>query len=283
MTAIADSNAYRSSERILSQHQAALTLLQSRVSTPGVSHLSWLDLACGRGQIIVFLDKNLSEVARAKIEYWAYDLDQDFARETRKTAEQLGFANFNASVGDLADFDRILPSDKLFDFITLTNTVHEIEPTKLAQLLVSSMQRLTPHGSLFIYDMETITPPELGAVPWSREHVRRIILRMLDALGATTYRPEVGLWQHSTTTGWNVQLERQHVDLSRDDFAAISADAVQATRIEICELVRTRLGTCQKSLEAFTRYGVETAEEEEEKGRLLLDFWSLSRALEHDQ
>jgi hypothetical protein len=106
---------------------------------------------------------------------------------------------------------------------------------------------------------------------------------MLDALGATTYRPEVALWQHSTTTGWNVQFERQHIALSQEAFAEISADAVQATDAEICELLRTRLATCRQALEAFTRYGVETAEEEEEKGRLLLEFWSLSRALEHGQ
>ena len=59
MTGIADSSAFRDRERLLSQHQAALTLLQARLSTPGAPQLRWLDLACGRGQIIVSLDDEL--------------------------------------------------------------------------------------------------------------------------------------------------------------------------------------------------------------------------------
>jgi len=280
LTTIADSNAFRDSNRVLPQHQAALTLLQGRLSVPGVPRHSWLDLACGRGQIIASLKANLSSEARAKIEYWAYDLDQDFARETRKTAERLGFASLQTRIGDLSDFDRIVPSSTLFDFITLTNTIHEIEPTRLATLLVNCVGRLTPTGSLFIYDMEKIKPPELGAVPWDRDDIRRIVLRMLDALGASNYRPEVGLWHHSTCNGWNVQLERQHLGAAREEVMARSPDAVRRTREEISELLRGRLVGCRASLETLTMYGAETAEEQENKERLLYEFWSLSRALE---
>lgn len=279
MTTIADSTAFKNSERILPQHQAALTLLQGRLSAPGIARISWLDLACGRGQIIATLDRNLSSQARAKIEYWAYDLNQDFARETRKTAEELGFASFETRIGDLSDFDKILPVGAQFDFITLTNTVHEIEPVRLATLLVNCLERLTPTGSLFIYDMEKIKPPELGAVPWTRDDIRQILLRMLDALGASTYRPEVGLWNHSTCNGWNVQLERQHLNLSREVVTARTGDAVRDTRDEITAMLHGRLKACRAALETLTMCGAETAEEQEDKERLLFEFWSLSRAL----
>lgn len=280
MTTIADSSAFKDLDRVLPQHQAALTLLQARLSVPGAPQLSWLDLACGRGQIIMCLDQNLSTEARAKIEYWAYDVDQGFARETRKTAERLGFASVEIGVGDLSDFDRILPPGLTFDFITVTNTVHEIEPVRLANLLVSSLGRLTDTGTLFIYDMERIRPPELGALPWSRDDVRRIVLCMLRALGASAYRPEVGLWNHRTCNGWNVQLQRQHLNVSRADAAARVHTAIQETRNEIVQLLRRRLSECRKSLETLTLCGAETAEEQEEKERLLFDFWALSRALE---
>jgi hypothetical protein len=52
---------------------------------------------------------------------------------------------------EIGGFVRILPSGILFDFITLTNTVHEIEPIRLATVLVSCVGRLTSMGSLFIY------------------------------------------------------------------------------------------------------------------------------------
>lgn len=282
MTTIADASAFKDGERVLPQHQAALTLLQARLSAPRVVRLSWLDLACGRGQIIASLDQNLSKEARAKVEYWAYDLDQDFARETRKTAEHLGFASLQTTVGDLSEFDRILPSGALFDFITLTNTVHEIEPIRLATLLVSCLGRLTDMGTLFVYDMERIKPPELGALPWSRDDIRRIVLRMLDALGASAYRPEVGLWNHRTCNGWNVQLERHHLGVSRSDAAQRIVAAVNETRDEISQLLRRRLTECRASLETLTMCGAETAEEQDEKERLLFEFWSLSRALERN-
>ena len=133
---IADSNTFRYDERVPPQHQAVLTLLQSRLSASDVSRLSWLDLACGRGQIIL----NLPKGARAKIEYWAYDLNQEFARETRRTVDDLGFHSFVVTVGNLSNFDSILPSEMLFDFITLTNTIYEIEPVQLASLLASCLK-----------------------------------------------------------------------------------------------------------------------------------------------
>lgn len=280
MAAIADSNAVRDRERLLPQHQAALTLLQDRLSAPGTPRLCWLDLACGRGQIIVSLDDNLSSEARAKIEYWAFDVNQDFTLETRKTAEHLGFASLETRVGDLSDFDRILPADVLFDFITLTNTVHEIEPVCLANLLVSCLGRLTDSGTLFIYDMERIKPPELGALPWNREDIRCIVHRMLDALGASAYRPEIGLWTHRTCNGWNVQLQRQYLNVSPADAAASKDMAVQETGNEISGLLQRRLKECRASLETLTTYGTETAEEQDDKERLLFEFWAITRALE---
>ena len=280
MTTIADSNAFKDSERVLPQHQAALTLLQDRLTAPGTSRVAWLDLACGRGQIIASLGANLSELARGKINYCAYDLDAKFARETKQMAEHLGFASFEACVGDLSDFDRLLPANIFYDFITLTNTVHEIEPKRLASLLASCIGRLTDTGTLFIYDMEQIKPPELGALPWSRDDVRRIVHRMLDALGASAYRPEVGLWNHKSCNGWNVQLKRDYLNVSRANAQKRNGAAVADTHDEISQILMRRLTECRNSLETLTMYGPETAEEQDVKERLLFEFWALSRALE---
>jgi hypothetical protein len=103
---------------------------------------------------------------------------------------------------------------------------------------------------------------------------------MLDALGAPTYRPEVGLWHHTTCNGWNVQLERQHLGLSPENVIARAEEAVKRTRDEISELLRNKLAGCRASLETLTICGAETAEEQEDKERLLYEFWSVSRALE---
>src|SRR3954447_24920874 len=81
--------------------------------------------------------------------------------------------------------------------------------------------------------MEAIKPAELCAVPWNRDDMRRIILRMLGSLGISAYRPEVGLWNHRSCNGWNVQLDRNHLGVSREDVARKTDAAVRHTRDEI--------------------------------------------------
>jgi hypothetical protein len=78
VNSIADSDAFKDPDRMPPQHQAALTLLQDRLSNPTVVKIRWLDLACGRGQIISSLDGNLSKPALNRLEYWGYDINPAF-------------------------------------------------------------------------------------------------------------------------------------------------------------------------------------------------------------
>lgn len=279
MTSFADSSAFKNRDRLLPQHQAALTLLQARLSNPDGNQLSWLDLACGKGQIIIDLDNNLSEQARAQINYMAYDINQQYARETRKTAEGLGFASLDSKVGDLSDLDKIISADTLFDFITLTNTVHEVSPANLSAILVDCILRLEGNGTLFIYDMEQIKPPELGAITWTRDEVRTIIQAVIYGLCASSYKPEVGLWRHRTGNAWSVQLERKYLDIVSDDVDAKRQVAINKGAEIITSLLVRKLEICWKSLETLTLYGAETTEEKEERERLVYEFWAVSRAL----
>jgi SAM-dependent methyltransferase len=168
MSSIADSDALLDSQRVLPQHQAALTLLQQRVANPHCARVRWLDLACGRGQIIVDLERNLSSEARSKIEYCGYDVNETFARETRKIADRLGMASVSITIGHLNDFTKLFPPSTLFDFITLTNTVHEVLPEDLAAVLVQCLLRINDNGTLFVYDMERV---RVGCINPSRSMV----------------------------------------------------------------------------------------------------------------
>lgn len=280
MTAIGDSSAVRIEGRVLAQHQAALTLLQAKLSMPSVVGVSWLDLACGRGQILGGLEENLSAAARGKIDYWAYDVNQDYVLQTKRVAENLGLASIEVKVGDLHDFDRILPAEVRFDFITLTNTFHEVNPSNLAMLLANAISRLSSNGVLFVYDMEQIVPPELGALPWSGNDARSIVHSLLDALGAEAYRPEVSRWSHATVRGWNFQLSREHLAVDDEMLRERSPDAIQAATEMITSLMGKRLDECRASLQTFTDHGAQTAEEEADREHLLYEYWALSRSLE---
>lgn len=265
--------------RVLAQHQAALTLLQRQLSAPDTERLAWLDLACGRGQILAGLRDNLSDQARAKIDFCAYDVKQEYLLETRKTASALGFGTVSDCVGDLADFDRMLPDGERYDFITLTNSVHEVAADRLADVLVDAIRRLGDRGTAFVYDMERIKPPELGALPWKAEDFRSVALALVQGFGEAAYQPEVGRWQHTTVDGWNLQIQREHISVTSEQLDERRKDVIDAMRIAIVNVLRRRLGECQATLEKLTIYGTGTAEEQADREHLLHEHWALTRSL----
>jgi SAM-dependent methyltransferase len=277
---IGDSNAVRVDGRVLAQHQAALTLLQHQLSAPGTERLAWLDLACGRGQILGGLRDNLSEQARAKIHFCAYDAKQEYLLETRKTASTLGFGTVSDHVGDLAYFDRVLPDGERYDFITLTNAVHEVAAERLADVLVDAIRRLSDRGTAYVYDMERIKPPELGALPWRAEDFRSVALTLMQAFGEDSYQPEVGRWKHTTVNGWNLQIQREHISVTTQQLNERREKVTHALRKAIVGVLRQRLKECQETLETLTMYGAQTAQEKDELKHLLYEHWALTRSLE---
>lgn len=58
-------------------------------------------------------------------------------------------------------------------------------------------------------------------------------------------------------------------------------EAIKQARAEIARLLQIRLKNCRNALESLTSFGAETAEEQEDRDRLLFEFWARSRALEH--
>ncbi|HWO24959.1 MAG TPA: class I SAM-dependent methyltransferase [Kofleriaceae bacterium] len=280
MSAIADSASILDTSRVLAQHQAAVILLQGRLANPAVGLIRWLDLACGRGQIIAHLNQNISEQGRAKLEYYAYDIDNQGLRTAGKLATRLNLANHNITTGDIRSFDNAYEKELRFDFVTLTNSVHEVNSDDIAHVLVDCVLRLSPDGQLFVYDMETLDPPELGAVPWRGDDAARIVTALLGGLGSTDYRPEVGRWQHTKTVGWNVTLERKHIKCSPEEAADRRPMAIMQTAATIRAVLQDRLLRCKKALEMLTKFGAETKEESDERTRLLYEFWAISRVLE---
>lgn len=280
MNSIADSDAYFNPERMLAQHQAALTLLQGILADPSAAEIHWLDLASGRGQIIANLDKNLTEQHRNKIHYRGYDIENTHTRSAKKTAEAMGMKSVAFDIGELHRFNETIPDSQSFDFITLTNTVHEIDPERLASILFHCVERLSGKGCLFIYDMDRLPSPELGAVLWSASEIRAILSTLCASLGSENYHPAVGQWQHRICNGWNVQIQRPHLEIE-DSLDGIRDTTVEATAQQIVELLDLKLAQTRTALESLTQFGAETGEEAAAKESYLYDFWAITRAREN--
>ena len=112
MSIIGDSDAYLKKDRLLAQNQAALSLLQGKLDKPGLTDLIWLDLGCGKGQIIVNLEHNIGKEERKKITYVAYDIIEEHLSITLKKAESLHFKKIGGEIGGYLTFSRFISARK---------------------------------------------------------------------------------------------------------------------------------------------------------------------------
>ena len=279
MSTIFDSDSINDPERLFSQHQAALSIIQGKVDNPRLTSFKWLDLGCGKGQIIINLDENLSEDSRNKIDYYPFDIDSTFLNITLKKAESLKLKSVQGKTGDITDFENLYTYDQKFDFISLTNNIHEFSPLFIPQLLFESTIRLNENGVLFIYDMESLSKLELGAITWTCDEIHEILKTFLICLEITEYNPKPGKWRHKSCNAWNIQIQREYLDISDENLLSNKQEIIDKTLEKVSGIMATKIEINTKSLESITKYGPETDEEEEAIIKLLYEFWSLNRML----
>lgn len=277
MSAISDSDAVQDAGRILSQHQAALTLLNNRLQNPDVSEVFWLDVACGKGQIIAQLKDNLSDSHRSKVSYLGYDIKDDFIRTAQKLANDLGLKRAEFLHGDLSNFGKLVPEDKRFDFISCTNTAHEMQPGCFASLFVEALLRLSDNGDLFIYDMESLTKPELGALPWRSQEIGQLVNAAFEVIGSK-FRAHSSGWKHSSCRGWSVTIQRNFIGVSNEVIRSKRVDIEKQLEVILDTVLDSRLKECDKALDSYCKFGAETPQDENDKLSALYEFWALHRA-----
>lgn len=276
---IADSSAVLDIRRILPQHLSAITLMNTKLQNPAQQQLFWLDLACGKGQIISQLSDNLSLENRKKLNFVGYDISPEHTRIAEKFASSLDLHSYSFYNGDLSNFTKIIPEEQNFDFISCTNTIHELQPSTFARLLINTILRLTENGELFFYDMESLDSPELGALPWRGEEIRILMNAFLNTLG-TKYLVHPNVWNHSTCNGWTVVVQRQYIGKSNEEILKKQASIIEQLDQTINQLIERRFNECKKALITYQKCGAETAEEAKSQNATLYEFWAIHYAKE---
>jgi SAM-dependent methyltransferase len=278
MSSISDSSAVLEKKRLLPQHQAALTLIQGQVVKPNIASFSWLDLCCGKGQIIINLEDNFAENLRQKIEYHIQDINEEYLKVTQKNAEELKFKKVESYTTDIYKFSSVVPVKLNHDFITIINAVHEISPSFLPELIFECLIRLAPSGTLYIYDMETINPLELGAITWTREEIQELVNTILNGITVANYQPNANRWHHSTCNAWSFEIQKEFL-IETSDFEKRKKEIIERANDKVTEILKRKLSSCNLALESYTKYGTETQEDEQKRTQLLFDFYSLNRIL----
>ena len=192
-------------------------------------------------------------------------------------ADSFALAAYEFLHGDMSSFNDIVKADSRFDFITCTNTAHELQPGAFATLLLSALRRLTSAGELFVYDMESLTKPELGALPWRSVEIEALLNGAFEVLG-TDFRVDPSGWSHVTCKGWSVTIQRAYINKTDDEIQAAQARISERLEVEIDRILNERLAECDRLLDTFCRFGADTPEDVSARSLALYEFWALHRA-----
>ncbi|MCH5296701.1 MAG: methyltransferase domain-containing protein [Ruminococcus sp.] len=279
MSVIGDSSAVFELNRMLPQHQAAITLINTIIQNPNIKEFDWLDLACGKGQIISQLNENLTLAHRRKIVYHGYDINADYSKMVTRIAKDLQFKDYSVAIGDLAMFQNIVSDQNKFDFITCTNVTHEIHPQKFFEVIIGAIKRLSEKGHLFLYDMESLTNPELGALPLKASEVGFLIEVILKTAGSE-FKASPSTWSHRTCKGWSIVINREFLGIDNEDLEKQGKEIIKNLHDTINSMLNKKLDECKQVLNSYTDYGTETGEDEAQKISALYEFWALHNALE---
>ena len=276
---INDSSAVLEFGRMLPQHQAAITLINAVIQNPHIDRFVWLDLACGKGQIISQLRDNISLDNRRKIIYHGYDINSDYTKIVSQLAKNLNFCDFKVSNGDLSKFQYLLPDKVKYDFITCTNVTHEIHPRTFFEVIIGAIKLLNEHGQLFIYDMESLTNPELGALPLKSKDVGDLIDVVFKTAGIS-FKASPSTWTHKTCKGWSIVINRDYLEVENEVFEKQNDMIIKELYDSINSMLNKRLVECKQVLKTYTDFGIENSEDETQKISALYEFWAINRALE---
>lgn len=267
-------------DRVLSQHQQVLSLIRLFTQNPKIDEILWLDLCCGRGQILQSVEHVIPSERRNKIRYLGIDASLNYAREAERRACEL-FGKAKVEIIELQNFEMLLSERQDFHVVTLTNSVHEINPRNLGATFVGALCRVKREGFLFVYDMESLPEPELGAIPWRGIEIERIFREVLLSIGAPADSlPDIAVWPHRSCRCWNLQLHRDFIEISsledvRDQMLSVAEKIIR-------ELLEQKHFEISRALAVIARDGPSGDLERSQVLALLYDFWAISKALRLD-
>src|SRR4051812_2549168 len=87
-----NSDAFADELRLLSQHQAIVTIVQQRLDDPALKNFLWLDIGCGPGQVLSQLEHNIGAKGRTKVKYFGFDANGDYLRTVTENAKAAAVA-----------------------------------------------------------------------------------------------------------------------------------------------------------------------------------------------
>lgn len=275
-TYLPDSNSVLNLDVIYPQHQAAITLIQKFLNDPQVKDFYWLDLLCGQGQILTHFKEHFSPNNRAKISYYAYDINVEYSTMACSLARDLNLKSVESITGHIRDF-KVLCGENNFNCITITNGFHEISPVLIPEVISDSLCLLRDNGFIYLYDIEKLHTPELGAICFRQNEIKRITNAIINGFGIEQYNIDIAKWRpQKNLTSWSAILERDILDAYELD-KTLKQNAIKSGTNSVKQIIAEKLEECNDTLEAIISGSFETIADQKKKIELLFEYHALKR------
>jgi len=144
------------------------------------SDWEWLDLACGRGNLIEHCCESF-ETDSIKIHYHGLDKGDRYKNDFELFVEEKNLdkhlAEINFMIADFTSWKKCFLETKGFskyDWISFINVLHEIDPAEISAILLSMIKYCKKDGFLYFSDLEKLVEPEAGAITWTLEEMKEI-------------------------------------------------------------------------------------------------------------
>lgn len=264
-------------EKILVPHSTAISILSYLLSNFEKKEFKWLDLACGKGQILIQLGDNLDGNYRNILNITLVDIDNNALREATKIADDLELKNYSQEVYYLNEYCTQKLKEEEFDFITLINSIHEIKPKEIATVLIKSIIGLKENGFFYLFDQEILPDKELelGAITWTSFEIVQMFNEFFKQCNFD-YSITSNKWNHSKNTSWSVQINRNKINIDNKTLL----DSIPKMENIIKGMLESKIDIVKKALLSTTNNGEKTELEDGNKIRNLYDFWAMNLALE---
>lgn len=282
--------AYRCKDRIdvreIIAFQTVVELIERRQSS---GPIKWLDLCCGRGNVLKHITTTLGELSR-RVKYYGVDINLEHRNECQETIRKMGLNDHLAAPPQVFVGDILKPwnmdQGTQFDIVTLLNVLHEIPPFSIYSVLRNALDRCKYTGLVLIVDMCSLPRLEWQAITWQKEHLLNLMSPLLKQ------NKGVSLVQHSIPISiyprrvdvWALRLRKSIVRTRVFPKWEWREKDTKHRNIVKSYLLRKKTGLSEQ-IETICRdtgellvVGKEKAENENLR-KLLLEYWAVSEAL----
>lgn len=267
--------------RMFASHRSVLDALRYLVLPHHRGVVTWLDVGCGRGQVLHGIQNMIGPEGVKRIRYVGCDGDRAYCAEAERFAQECGMADPEILC---FRFDRL--EEKLShlraDFVSMVNVFHELGPRLLATTLCDSLCRLSARGVMHVHDMTALDPgrPELGAVCWRADEVEGILDPLLTLFDWGGQSLRVQQYGNDEARDWSLDLQRQALTVSSDELARRRDRIVTDVSRAILNALRRKQAAHHSALKAFLQDPPATDAHRAEAARQVCEHWTISAWLE---